>query len=178
MKWIISNRTPAVQRILLVESGPEAVAAAVVPRLRDTFGDAVVIDRLTWGEADPEEHAQVWRSRDYATAAGRLRLLRQLRRVRPSAVAVVCANTPYLRGWRTAVLLAVPAKALIVNENSDFFWLDRANANNLRRMLLSRSGLVGESTVHLIGRALLFPFALGYLAGFAAITHLGRWARQ
>lgn len=177
MKWFLSNRVPPVERILLVESGPAAIAESVIPRLRQSFGEQLPIDRLTWTATKSSTSPRVWRTADYPSTGGRLQLLREIRRSRPPIVAVICANTAYLRSWRAAVLAAVPAKILIVNENADFFWLDRANFANLRQMLLRRSGLVGESTVHLAGRALLFPIAFSYLAMYAFALHSRRSLR-
>ena len=43
--------------------------------------------------------------------------------------------------WKWALALRLPVKVLVVNENGDFFWFDRANWRTIRHFVLFRAGL-------------------------------------
>lgn len=186
MRWILSARVPTITRILLVESGPRAVADAVAPRLREVFGPAVAIDLLTCmpeSQGEPagmdsgHDHA-VWRVTEHPDNDARWRLLREIRNRRHEVCAILCADDGTMSPWRSAVLALLPAKFLIVNENADFFWLDRAHFSNLSQLALSRAGLLGDSAVRVAAHLLLFPFTLTYLLLYAGYVHTFRLIRM
>ena len=66
---------------------------------------------------------------------------------------------------------------LIVNENGDYFWLDRGNWRIIRRFVLFRSGLSGAGAVRTLARLAAFPFTLTYLMLYTAWVHLRRKVR-
>lgn len=186
MRWVLSSRVPPVTRILLVESGPRPVAEAVAPRLREVFGPNVAIDLLTClpesqgepaGLRDGPPHI-VWRVTEHPDNDCRWRLLREIRNRRHEVCAILCADDGTMSPWRSAVLALLPAKFLIVNENADFFWLDRAHFSNLSQLALSRAGLLGDSAVRVAAHLLLFPFTLTYLLLYAGYVHTGRLIRM
>jgi hypothetical protein len=76
--------------------------------------------------------------------------------------------------WKWALAFRLPVKVLILNENGDYFWLDRSNWAIIRRFTLLRAGLSGGDAVHTIGRILVFPLTLAYLLLYAAVIHLRR----
>ena len=76
--------------------------------------------------------------------------------------------------WKWALALHLPVKVLIVNENGDFFWLDRSNWPTIRRFVLDRSGLAGSGAVRTVGRVLASPLTLLFLLLYAAFVHLRR----
>jgi hypothetical protein len=76
--------------------------------------------------------------------------------------------------WKWALAFRLPVKVLIVNENCDYFWLDRSNWAIIRRFTLLRAGLSGGDAVHAVGRILVFPLTLAYLLLYAAVIHLRR----
>ena len=182
MRWFLSRAVPEPTRVLVVESGPREVAERLIPRLREVFGARTPIDLLTCLPSDPLSlpgagGSRVWRVTDCPDRGSRWRLLREIRSRRHAITAVVCANSPLMASWRTAALLFLPAKFLIVNENADFFWLDRGHWRNLLQLWMHRSGVFEESAVRAAGRLAAFPFALAFLLGYAAYVHSVRRAR-
>jgi hypothetical protein len=74
--------------------------------------------------------------------------------------------------------LRIPAKVFIINENGDYFWLDRMHLGPLRQFVLFRSGLAGAGAVRTLIRLISFPFALMYLLLYAASAHARRAMRR
>ncbi len=194
MRWFLSRSTPAVDRLLLVESGPRSVAEAVVPRIKKLFGEDVPIDLLTCLRTDPKgltsdravlnagqnqdaRASKVWRVIDCLDADSRWELLWRIRCERHPVTAIICAGSPILMSWKLATLALLPSKFLIINENADFFWLDRSQFSALTSLLTQRAGLRQDLAVRIVGRAILFPLTLIYLLGFAACVHGRRLVR-
>jgi hypothetical protein len=193
MRWFISRAVPEPTRVLVLESGPRAVAERLIPRLREVFGPGTPIDLLTCLPSDPVSlrvdplalppdrggsGQQVWRVTEYADRRARWRLLREIRSRRYPITAVVCANSALMASWRTAALWMFPSKFLIVNENADFFWLDRGHWRNLLQLWMHRSGVFEESAVRAAARLAAFPFTLVFLLGYAGYVHLVRGVRS
>ena len=158
MRWFFSRSTPAVDRLLLVESGPRSVAEAVVPRIKKLFGEDVPIDLLTCLRTDPKgltsngavlnasqnqdaRASKVWRVIDCPDTDSRWELLWRIRYERHSVTAIICAGSPIMMPWKLATLALLPSKFLIINENADFFWLDRSQFSALASLLAQRVGL-------------------------------------
>lgn len=182
MRWFLSRAVPEPTRVLVVESGPRVVAERLIPRLREVFGAQTPIDLLTCLPSDPVSlpgagGPQVWRVTDYPDRSSRWRVLREIRARRHAITAVVCANSPLMASWRTAALLLFPSKFLIVNENADFFWLDRGHWRNLLQLWMHRSGVFEESAVRAAARLAAFPFTLTFLVAYAAYVHCARRVR-
>jgi len=169
---------PPVARIILVESGSRSLTGQVIPKFREVFGEQVRIDLVTCYAGLPDgldaEASTVYRIHEYRGRRGRERLFSELRRRLPCALAIICSGEPVMTRWKWALALRLPAKMLVVNENSDFFWFDRGNWPTIRHFVLSRGGLSGADAVATIGRVLLFPFVLAYLLAYAAALHLRR----
>ena len=104
-------------------------------------------------------------------------LLRALRRERHPVAAMLCAGDAIMRPWRFALLAMLRAKFLIVNENADFFWLDRGNFGAILQFLLKRTGLRDPFAARTLVRLAAFPFTLAYLLAFAARVHVVRALR-
>lgn len=184
MKWVLSRRVPPVTRILLVESGPRHVADTVLPRLRQVFGERVTIDLLTCYSNEPDHFSsnlgtrgQVWRVTDYTDRGSRWRLLRKLRSQAYPVAGIICTGAPTMGPWKKALLLVSPSKFLIINDNADFFWVDRGHWQSLSQFLLDRAGLLEDTAVRTLARALALPLSLSYLLGYAAYVHLVRLLR-
>ena len=194
MRWFFSRHAPEVDRLLLVESGPRSVAEAVVPRIRKLFGEDVPIDLLTCLRTDPKglnnngtgpntgqnqnaRAPKVWRVIDCIDTDSRWELLWRIRYERHPATAIICAGSPIMMPWKLATLALLPSKFLIINENADFFWLDRSQFSALTSLLTQRAGLQQDLAVRIVGRAILFPLTLVYLLGFAAWVHGRRLLR-
>jgi hypothetical protein len=181
MRWFLSRRVPAVSRILVIESGPRKVAETLIPRLRQVFGTNLVVDLLTCFPDVPEGLGKpshlVWNVTVRQGQRARWALLREIRAQRHTVAAVLCADSPILALWRLAALVFLPAKFLIVNENADFFWLDRGNWRVLVKFVLHRSGILQESAVRATARLAAFPFTLVFLLGYAGWVHALRGVR-
>jgi hypothetical protein len=185
MRWFLSRAVPDPTGVLVLESGPRAVVERLIPRLREVFGPQTPVDLMTCLPSDPtslgsgmdDRRPQVWRVTDYPDRRSRWRLLREIRSRRYPITAVLCANSPLMASWRTAAVLLFPSKFLIVNENSDFFWLDRGHWRNLLRLWMHRSGIFEESAVRAAARLAAFPFTLLFLLAYAAWVHAVRGVR-
>ena len=76
------------------------------------------------------------------------------------------------------VLLGLPAKVFVLNENGDTFWLDYTHFGVIRHFVLFRAGLAGAGAVRTLARVFLFPFTLLYLLLYAATVHSRRALRR
>ncbi len=187
MRWFLSRAVPEPSRVLVIESGPRALVERLIPRLREVFGPQTPIDLMTCLPSDPvslpgavDPHAgagQVWRVTDCPDRRSRWRLLREIRSRRHPITAVICADSALMASWRTAALWMFSSKFLIVNENADFFWLDRGHWRNLLQLWMHRSGVFEESAVRAAARLAAFPFTVVFLLGYAAYVHLTRGVR-
>lgn len=168
--------------MLLVESGKREVTEKLIPRLKEAFGEDVVVDLLTCrpelpSQLAPDPGRRVWRVTEYTDDHARWRLLREVRNRRHGIAAVLYAGDPIMARWRAASLLLIPAKFLIANENADFFWLDRGNFGHLARLGMHRAGLLDASAPRTLARFAAFPFVFVYLLGYAVHAHLMRLGR-
>ena len=177
MRYFLSRRIPHADAILLVESGARGLLENVVPGLRQTWGEDVAIDLVTCYARLPEgmpANARVYRTTDYRTPDARRALLGELRSNRYGLVGIICSGEPIMMKWKWGLALRLPAKVFIINENGDYFWLDRGHLDLLRQIVLLRSGLAGAGAVRTLARLVSFPFALTYLLLYAAVVHARR----
>jgi hypothetical protein len=121
---------------------------------------------------------KVWRVTDCPDTDSRWELLWRIRYERHAVTAIICSGSPIMMAWKLATLALLPSKFLIINENADFFWLDRSQLSALTNLLTQRAGLQQDLAVRIIGRAILFPLTLVYLLGFAACVHGRRLVRM
>jgi hypothetical protein len=115
---------------------------------------------------------------DYPGRTNRKRLFRELRANSYTVLGVVCSGEPIMTKWKWALALRIPAKVFILNENGDYFWLDRAHWSPIRHFVLFRAGLAGSGAVRTLARLFAFPFTLLYLLSYAAAVHLRRKVRS
>jgi hypothetical protein len=175
VRYFFSRRIPEVDAILLIESGSRGLMEMVVPGLRQTWGPDVAIDLVTCYARLPEgmdaAATRVYRTTDYRDPEARRRLVEELKANRYSLVGMICAGEPIMTKWKWALALRLPAKVFLINENGDYFWLDRAHLDLLRQIVLLRSGLAEAGAVRILARLVFFPFALTYLLLYAAVAH-------
>ena len=174
MRYFFRRRIPEPSRILLVESGSRHITDNVMPRMRRQFGDAAPIDLLTCFPEKPAGMACVFNVNDYPGRKGRLALLRRLRQSGYAIGAIMCANEPVLKTWKWVLAAALPVKLLVINENGDWFWLDRAHWSHVSRLVKYRAGLADAGIVRALARLIVFPFTLAYLLLYAAAAHFRR----
>jgi hypothetical protein len=174
VRYFLRRRQPPVSRILLVESGSRHVIERVLPGLRQTHGESVPIDLVTCYPGAPAGVDAVQRVTGYQGATGRRRLYRALAAKRYSIVGIVCSAEPIMTKWKWALAARLPAKVFIINENGDYFWLDRGHWRAILHFALFRAGLAGSGAARTFGRLLVFPFTLLYLLLYASAVHIRR----
>ena len=178
MRYFFTGRQLPVNAILLVESGSRRLLEGLIPSLRQTWGSDVPIDLVTCYSSLPRgfnpETTSVYRVADYRGRQGRRKLYRKLARNHYSLLGIICSEEPVMTKWKWVLALRIPAKVFVVNENGDYFWLDRKHAGAIRRFVLFRAGLAGAGAVRTLARVVSFPFTLLYLLLYATSAHARR----
>lgn len=180
MRWTLSLAQPTGTRILLIESGSRSILEGVVTHLKSGWGKDLPIDLITCYDGLPAglpEDTRVFHVADYATPELRGQLLRELRARDYAYAGMICAAEPIMNKWKLWLAAKIPAKFFVINENGDYFWLNRQNATAIRGFLLVRLGLSGAGAARTLGRLLAFPFAVLYLLLYAGLAHLRRRLR-
>ena len=180
MRYILSLRRPPGTRLLLIESGSRALMENAIALLRSTWAAEMPIDLLTCYAGLPaglDACTKVFHVAEYSTPELRRGLLRELRGRDYAYAGMICAAEPIMSKWKWWLAAKVPAKFFVVNENGDYFWLNRENAASVRHFALVRLGLSGAGSARTLGRLLIFPFALLYLLLYAGAAHLRRFLR-
>ena len=182
MRYFLTGRAPKVKAILLIESGSRGLVEGVIPGLRDTWGRDIFIDLVTCYASLPKgfepHNTHVYRVSDYPGWAGRRRLYRELAANRYGLMGIVCSGEVVLAKWKWMIGALIPAKVFIINENGDYFWLDRTHLATIRQFVLFRSGLAESGAVRSLVRLILFPFTLLYLLLYATVAHTRRALRR
>lgn len=182
MRYFLTRTIPPFTRVLLIESGSRQLIQNLIPGIYGTYGDGVVVDVLTCFAGVPEglnpETSTVFRVMDYPGAAGRARLLEQLRRRGYTVAGMVCSAEPILFKWKWWLAWKLPVKVFALNENADYFWLDWSHWRVILHFLVYRAGLTGAGAVPTLARLLVFPLTLTYLILFAAWAHFKRAVRM
>jgi hypothetical protein len=180
VKYFLTGGEPEVTRILLIESGSRHLLEELLPRLHSDYGEATPVDLVTCYPGLPAGFSSsattVYRVQDYREDWRRL--VRELKSRGYSIAFMICSAESIMTKWKWLVALGLPAKFSILNENGDYFWIDRAHAGAVRHFVLFRAGLVGEGAVHTLSRLVAFPFTLFYLLLYAAGVHLRRLGRR
>lgn len=160
-----------------MESGSRRLIEHVLPGLRRSYGE-VPIDLVTCYSGAPEGISGVYRVTDYRGRPARRSLYRGLAAKRYSIMGMVCSAEPIMTKWKWALAARLPVKVFVINENGDYFWLDRGHWRAIRHFALFRAGLTGSGALRTMGRLLVFPFTLAYLLLYASTVHLRRaWRR-
>ena len=79
--------------------------------------------------------------------------------------------------WKWMLAARLPGKVLVLNENGDYFLVDRGHLPTIRYFILFRAGLTGSGAVRTLARVVLFPFSLLYLILYAITVHFRRILR-
>ncbi len=181
MTYVLSGREPQGSRILFVESGSRSIAAGILPTLVGSWAGAYTIDLATCYGGYPEgfpEGGEIIRVGDYGTPELRDKLATTLRKRDYAFVGIICSAEPIMLWWKWFLVLKIPAKVFIVNENCDYFWINRENAGVLKEFALVRMGMEGGGTLRVLGRLGAFPFAILYLLLYALTVHARRALRR
>jgi hypothetical protein len=178
VRYVFTQACPDIHRALLVESGPRHILEKLLPALDRNHPELQQIDVLTCHPGAPRgfdlARGRVFHVQEYRGADARWRLLNELRARRPDICGVLCAGVPVMTAWKWLAAWRMPSKIFLINENADYFWLDRGHLTILRRFAFARAGFgQGRQLAHL-GQILLFPFTFVFLLGYAAQVHLRR----
>jgi hypothetical protein len=182
VRYFLTGRLPKVTSILLIESGSRGLIEGVIPGLRENFGPEIHIDLVTCYASLPQgfepERTRVYRVGDYRGREARKRLYRELKSNQYALLGMICSGEVVMAKWKWVLGLRTPAKIFIINENGDYFWLDRLHLGPIRQFVLLRAGLAGSGAVRTIVRILSFPFTLLYLLLYATVVHTRRALRR
>ena len=182
MRYFLTRRLPEPDAILLVESGSRSLLEGLIHGLRTTWGSGVPIDLVTCFSRLPQgfhpDNTRVYRVADYRGRTGRAKLYRALAKNRYSHVGIVCSGEPIMTKWKWVLALRLAAKVFIINENSDYFWLDWGHLGHIREIVFLRSGLAGAGAVRTLARVFCFPFTFLYLLLYATTVHARRAMRR
>ncbi|HVN05114.1 MAG TPA: hypothetical protein VMT86_11890 [Bryobacteraceae bacterium] len=174
MRYFLRRRQPPVSGILLVESGSRHLIERLLPGLRQSYGEEIPVDLVTCYAGLPEGIRSAYRVTDYRGRRGRQSLYRSLAAKRYSIMGIICSAEPIMTKWKWALAARLPVKVFVINENGDYFWLDRGHWQAIRHFVLFRAGLTGSGAIRTAGRLALFPFTLAYLLLYASAVHLRR----
>ena len=178
MRYVLRRRQPPVSRILLVESGSRHLIERVLGPLRASYGAGTQVDLLTCFSGVPAGIDAVHRVTDYRGRAARRQLYRELAAGGYSIMGILCSAEPIMTKWKWALAARLPVKVFVINENGDYFWLDRGHWRAIRHFVLFRAGLTGAGALRTLARVAAFPFTLFYLLLYASTVHLRRaWRR-
>jgi hypothetical protein len=181
VRYYLSRRIPDAESIVLVESGSRGLLEQLTPKLKETWGE-IPIDLVTCYAKVPQGFEQsgtrIYRVSDYRGREGRRKLYNQLAQNRYSLMGIVCSGEPIMMKWKWALAFHTRAKIFIVNENADYFWLDRGHLALMRELVFLRSGLAGMGAVRTLARMFSFPFTLLYLLLYATAVHTRRTLRM
>lgn len=182
MRYFLRRRFPGHSRVLLVESGPRQVVENFLPGfLERNRAEIETLDMVTCFSSEPAAlpagASRVYRTAGYADAAGHKRLVQELKANHYTALIALCADSPVLLKWKLYLAWKLPVAVLVVNENGDYFHLNRAHWSTIVEFALTRSGLQGTSAAPTLTRIVAFPFTFTYLLFSAAAVHLRRRVR-
>jgi hypothetical protein len=178
VRYFLRRSQPPVSRILLIESGSRHLIEHVLPGLRRSYGESIPIDLVTCYTGAPEGIDAIYRVADYRGAAGRRNLYRALAIRRYPIVGMICSAEPIMTKWKWSLAARLPSKVFVINENGDYFWLDRGHWRAIRHFILFRAGLSGAGAARTLGRLAVFPFTLLYLLLYASTVHIRRVLRK
>jgi hypothetical protein len=178
LRYFFSRRIPPFTRVLLVESGSRKVSERLLPVLSEQWR-AIEIDLVTCYPGEPGEfHGRVYRVTDYKGPAERGRLYRELAARQYGLTGILCSGDPIMTKWKWMLAARLRSKIFVVNENADFFWLDRGHWRNALRMARTRTGITGTAGIRALAQWLFFPVTLIYLLLFAGAVHIKRKVRM
>jgi hypothetical protein len=181
VRYLLSGRQPEATAILLVESGSRGILEKMLPPLKQSWGKGVRVDLVSCFATLPAgfpPETRLYRVADYRGPEARGRLYAELAANRYSQVGIVCSAEPLMTKWKWSLAARLQSKVFVINENADYFWLDRTHFSNIRAFVLLRTGLAGSGAVRILARLFSFPFTFAYLLLYAATVHTRRALRR
>jgi len=178
VRYFLRRGQPPVSGILLVESGSRHLIEHVLPGLRRTYGQSIPIDLVTCYTGMPPGIQAVHHVTEHRGPGGRRQLYRTLAARHYSIMGMLCSAEPIMTKWKWALAARLPVKIFIINENGDYFWLDRGQWRTILHFALFRAGLTGSGAARTLARLCVFPFTLLYLLLYASTVHIRRALRK
>ena len=183
MRYFLTPHIPPFTRVLLVESGSRGVFDRLIPRLYPAHGgesgDEMELDLITCHPGTPDGfRGRVYRVQDYSTSAERRELVAELAARGYTVTGILCSNEDIMTKWKWMLAARLPSKVLIVNENADSLWIDRAHWRHIVGMVRVRLDLHGPALSPSMLRVLLLPFSAIYLLAYALVVHTKRRIRM
>ena len=180
VRGVIRTVIPKFRRVLLIESGSRDLLEALIPGIYKNHGVDTIVDVVTCyaGEPGGLRSGTVYHLADFGGSIGRRRLVQTLRGNDYNVCGMICSGEVIMSRWKWYLAGHVPVKTFVLNENGDYFWLDRAHAGLIWHFLLFRMGLAGAAAVPTLLRLLTFPFTLVFLVIFAAFVNARRRLRM
>jgi hypothetical protein len=180
MRYFLSKSLPPFSRVLLIESGNRDLFEDLLNGIYDVHPE-MKADLLTCFAGAPKrfrtDEGEIYRVGDYPDRGRRKNLYKQLAANRYTVVGMICSAQPIMTKWKWVLAARLPGKVFILNENGDYFWLDRGHLATIRHFILFRAGLIGSGAIRTLARLVLFPFTLLYLILYAVTVHLRRKLR-
>jgi hypothetical protein len=180
LRYFLRRGIPPFSRVLLIESGRRDLFEDLLSGLYNVH-QAMKADLITCYAGVPQhfrtDRGGVYRVTDYPDGRSRKKLYRLLAANHYTVVGIICSGEPIMTKWKWMLAARLPGKVFVLNENGDYFWLDRGHLSNVRHFMLFRAGLSGAGAVRTLARLVLFPFTLVYLILYAATVHLRRKLR-
>jgi hypothetical protein len=180
MRYFLRKSVPPFSRVLLIESGSRALIENLLPVLYQNHPD-MICDLVTCYAGAPKtfrsEQGTIYRVTDYPAGPARQRFYKDLRANGYAILGIICSAEPIMTKWKWMLAARLPSKTFVLNENGDYFWLDRGHLASIRYFVLFRAGLTGSGAVRTLARVVLFPFSLLYLILYALMVHLRRSLR-
>ncbi len=168
--------------MLLIESGSRYLLEDLIPGIIESHPELERLDLVTCFPGQPSTfdpaRGRIWRVGEYGGKQNRRRLYRELSAAGHNVVGIICSGEAIMTKWKVVLGWQTRGKVFVLNENGDYFWLDRENWSAIRHFILFRMGLSGAAAVTTIVRLLVFPVTLAYLLLFAAYVNLRRFARS
>jgi hypothetical protein len=178
LRYFFRSHFPPCTRLLLVESGSRHLIETLVPHFYEVYGEQLEIDVVTCYAGGPAGvRGRVYNVNDYGGPAGRHALWKDLAERQYQMAGILCTAEPILTKWKWWLGAKLPSKILLINENADYFALDRMHLHHIRRMIAERAGLRGAAALPALARLIFFPLTLAYLLLYAGTVHLRRRIR-
>lgn len=178
MRLFLSKRIPHFHRVAIVESGSRELADKLLEHLYEQHGEKMRLDLITCYAGQPSafraEQGEIYRVTNYPGPEGRKRLVAELRERHHMVTGLLCSGEPIMTKWKWMLAYRLRGKVFLVNENADYFFLDRGHLDGMYQMAVIRSGLADGGAVALLLGLLLFPFTFLYLLAYAGVVHLRR----
>jgi hypothetical protein len=163
---------------VLVESGPRQLFDDLIPKLYATYGDQLEIDLVTCYAGVPTGfRGTVYRVTEYTGPVARKRLYTELATRDYRTAGIICSGVPVMTKWKWMLAMRLRAKVFVLNENGDYFWLDRGHWRVMAHFAFYRAGLTGADAIPTIARLVFFPVTFSYLLLYAGFVHLRRKVR-